>query len=148
MNKNKTKYSPTEALKHLESISKNSLYDAMNNGNISYTEEPWGKRKRRIIDGSELARYYKESFKPQNDNGSTHSNNLKQPQTRINDTGTTLNTDILEQKIAHLNERLEEVQQQRDSWEKQAQTLLLQSSTGSKQGIVERKQSLFSRIFR
>ena len=120
----------------------------MNNGNISYTEEPWGKRKRRIIDGSELARYYKESFKPQNDNGSTHSNNLKQPQTRINDTGTTLNTDILEQKIAHLNERLEEVQQQRDSWEKQAQTLLLQSSTGSKQGIVERKQSLFSRIFR
>lgn len=148
MNKNKTKYSPTEALKYLDSISKNALYDAMNNGSISYTEEPWGKRKRRIIDGSELARYYKELFKPQNDNGSTHPNNLKQSQTRINDTGTTLNTNILEQKIAHLNERLEEVQQQRDSWEKQAQTLLLQSSTGSEQAIVEKKQSFFSRIFR
>ena len=83
MSKNKTKYSPTEALKYLDSISKNALYDAMNNGRISYTEEPWGKRKRRVIDGSELARYYKGSFKPQNDNGSTHSNDPKQPQTRI-----------------------------------------------------------------
>lgn len=142
MSKNKTKYSPTDALKLLEGVSKNSLYDDMKNGNISYTEEPWGKRKRRIIDGAELTRYYGDKFNPANIQRSTQSNNLKQPQTRLNGTETTLKIKLLEQDNNNLNERLEEAQKERDDWKKQAQTLLLRPPESQ-----NKQKGFFSKLF-
>lgn len=139
MAENKTEYTPTEALECLENISRNSLYKDMKDGSISYETRPWGKRKQRFIQGSELARFYGSAFKPENENGSTQENETGQPVTTPQDKKTTQENNTLQVEVKVLRERIndkdqiiedlkndkEDLKKERDSWQKQAETLLI-----------------------
>jgi hypothetical protein len=52
------KYTPTDALKLLTGVTRKRLYEAMKNGELSYAT----KNKGRLIDASELARVFSDSF--------------------------------------------------------------------------------------
>ena len=52
------KYTPTDALKMLTGVTRKRLYEAMKNGELSYTT----KDKGRLIDASELARVFSDNF--------------------------------------------------------------------------------------
>lgn len=52
------KYTPTDALKLLTGVTRKRLYEAMKNGELSYTT----KDKGRLIDASELARVFSDNF--------------------------------------------------------------------------------------
>lgn len=138
MSENKTEYTPTEALKCLDGISKNALYNDMK-GNLSFTEKDWGKRKQRIIQGAELARVYGDKFKPLNNTGTTQENETGQPKTTQQDKKTahvnnTLQVEVevlrekvkfRDQTISDKDELITDLKQERDEWKDQAKTLLL-----------------------
>lgn len=134
MNKNNTKYTPTEALECLQNISKNTFYNDMKNGSISYIKEPWGKKTRRYVEGSELARFYGESFVPQRLPSTSQNIETGRPTTLQENIKTYPENNILQTEVKFLKEQLEDKKQiitdlrdERNDWKKQAQTLLLQS---------------------
>ena len=69
MEGNKTKFTPTEAIRAVEGLHRRRFYEMMKNGEISYESQGPEGKKRRIIDGSELARVFGSAFKPQGTQG-------------------------------------------------------------------------------
>jgi len=108
MTKNKHDFTPTEALELLEGISKNTLYNDMNNGKLSYEERDWGNKKRRYIQGAELARVYGKSFTPQRLNKTYQ----KQDSTLPNESKIPVETQLLNQKLEFMNTQIEILQRQ------------------------------------
>lgn len=153
MSQNKAEYSPSEALEHLEGVSKNALYNDMNNGVLSYTDKKWGKKTRRIIQGAELVRVYQNKFKIQNNIETSQENTIKRPDTLQENTKTSYENKILQQEIDLLKQQLEsksdlleEVKKSRDDLSMkldkaqetlQSQTFLLEHHQKSTQKPVE-----------
>ena len=107
MTENKTKYTPTEALKLLRDVSKNSLYNDMNNGVITYTTEKWGKKERRYIDGSELTRAYGEKFFPSGQPETSAKNKTGQPETLQKQSKSSSENNLMQDVVEILREELE-----------------------------------------
>lgn len=121
MTRNKTDYTPTEALKCLIEVSKNALYNDMKDGTISFKEEKWGKKTRRVIQGVELARVYGSQFKPQNTTETSQENEVKQVETLHEGVKTSTENnvllrelDILREQLKSKTELLDEVKKSRD----------------------------------
>ena len=144
MEGNKTKFTPTEAIRAVEGLHRRRFYEMMKNGEISYESQGPEGKKRRIIDGSELARVFGSAFKPQGTQGTESGKKIKQIEhTKNNPLDTEIHVlrerlktkdEILSQK----DEMIRELREERDTWRTQAQTLLL---TG------ERKSSFWKRLF-
>lgn len=140
MSKDKAEYTPTEALKCLDGIYKNAFYKDMENGRVSYDERPWGKKKRRYIQGAELARAYQDKFKPQRFEDTYPQNKMGHTHTPPENIKTTHKNIDLEVEVIVLRKELElknteisffknsanNFEKDRDEWRTQAQTLLLQ----------------------
>lgn len=109
---NKTEFTPSEALEFLDGVSKNSFYDDMNNGIVSYVERDWGKRKRRYIQGSELVRVYGSKFNFLNNNPCLNDHPEKQSTTTQNDKEKQDEIALLRQKIEFLEEKIEDRESQ------------------------------------
>lgn len=90
------------------------------------------------IDTAELFRVYQDEVNVSNSNSKTL------------DDETPKNTSVLEAKVKMLEERVEELKEQRDKWEAQAQKIsgLIENQQGSRTpspGLLERMGGLFSR---
>lgn len=108
MSENKAVYTPSEALKYLHDVSKNALYEDMNNGVLSYSTEPWGKKTRRLIQGVELARVYGEKFNPANNIETSSENESGQHETSQETQKTSNETNVLQVEVEVLRERLKD----------------------------------------
>lgn len=108
MSKNKSIYTPSEAIRAVKGVTRKRLYEMMNNGDISYSKEEWGKKKRRVIDASELARVFPDSFKVGETTETKGNDNKKQPET----TETGIENKLLEQKVEFLSQRLDDKEKQ------------------------------------
>ncbi len=134
MSENATEYTPTQALKCLDNISKNALYNDMKDGTLSYDERPKGKRTQRIIQGAELARVYGDQFKPLNTNSTSHENTTGRTETSHENTKTLhenntlqVEVEVLRERIKDKDEIIEDLREDRDEWKDQAKKLLLQA---------------------
>jgi hypothetical protein len=140
----KTKFTPTEAIRAVDGLHRRRFYEMMKNGEISYESQGPEGKKRRIIDGSELARVFGDAFRPQGTQGTESGKKIKQIEHMQNNP---LDTEIhvLQERIkakdeilSQKDEMIRELREERDTWRTQAQTLLL---TG------ERKPSFWKRLF-
>lgn len=102
MSKNNSKYTPSQAIRSIKEMTRKRFYEMLKNGDISYTKEKWGKKERRIIDGSELARVFGSDFKIKETTETKNSDNLKQKET----TETNIENKLLEQKIDFLDDKI------------------------------------------
>jgi hypothetical protein len=132
----KTKFTPTEAIRAVDGLHRRRFYEMMKNGEISYESQgPEGKR-RRIIDGSELARVFGGAFRPQGTQRTESGKKIKQIEHMQNSPLDT-ETHVLQERIkakdeilSQKDEMIRELHEERDTWRTQAQTLLL---TGARQ---------------
>ena len=104
-------YTPTEALKVLEGITRKRLYEMMKNGDLSYINA----NSKRKIDSSELVRVFGKKFKFDENKETENSISKKQ--------NNTLETDIenrlLQQKVDALKQQLfDKKEENRRLWEK------------------------------
>lgn len=104
--KNKTEYTPSEALQCLDDVSRNAFYNDMQSGNISYEKKQWGKKERRFIAGAELARFYAGKFHPERLEGMLQDIPEKQPATLQDDIKTRLENNSLQPVVDILKEQL------------------------------------------
>jgi hypothetical protein len=74
----KTKFTPTEAIRAVDGLHRRRFYEMMKNGEISYESQGPEGKKRRIIDGSELARVFGDAFRPQGTQGTESGKKIKQ----------------------------------------------------------------------
>lgn len=101
-----TKYTPTQAVKHVKGLSKPTLYRMMENGEISYE----GQSRKRLIDASELIRVFSDRFSPETrENQNETSFNVK-----VFPDDTSDNVSLLRYKISVLEEKLEQTSQERE----------------------------------
>jgi hypothetical protein len=144
MEEQKTKFTPTEVIRAVDGLHRRRFYEMMNNGEISYESQGPEGKKRRIIDGSELARVFGSAFRPQGTRGTEDGGKIKQIEHKKN---SPLDTEIhvLQERLkakdeilSQKDEMIRELREDRDTWRTQAQTLLL---TG------ERKSSFWKRLF-
>ena len=108
MSENKSKYTPSEAIRAIEGMTRKRLYEMMKSGDISFDTEKWGNKKRRIIDGSELARVFPHSFKFNETTETKKSDRKKQSETTKID----IENKLLEQKVQFLSEKIEDREKQ------------------------------------
>jgi len=108
MSENKSVYTPSEAIRAVKGVTRKRLYEMMNNGDISYSNEEWGNKKRRVIDASELTRVFPNKFKI-NETTKTTGNNTKK---HIETTKTSIENKLLEQEVKFLSQRLEDKETQ------------------------------------
>ena len=80
----------------------------LNNGEISYENERWGKKERKIIDGSELARVFGSDFQPKETKETTQGNKSKQAETKE----TTIEDSLLKQQVTFLEEKVSDREKQ------------------------------------
>lgn len=103
-----TKFTVTEAINKIRGMNRKRFYEMLDNGEISFETERWGKRNRKIIDGSELARVFGSDFMISETTNKENENNPKQLETEE----TFIKNRLLEQKIEFLHERLEDKDKQ------------------------------------
>ena len=107
----KTKFTAAEALRTLKNVSKKRLYEMMNDGSLSYENQEYGKKKRRILDGSELSRVFGSDFQPdklleeKTETFETVSETAKKP---IETQETTFENKLLKQEIQFLREKIQD----------------------------------------
>ncbi len=117
------RYTPTEALKLLNGITRKRLYEMMKNGYISYSQE----EKKRYIDGSELARVFGDKFRPIENKKTFQKEEMKQSETQE----TTTENRLLQQKIEFLQERISDKERENEKlWER------LKTETEERQRLV------------
>jgi hypothetical protein len=144
MGEHKTKFTPTEALRVVDGLHRRRLYEMMKNGEISYEMEGPEGKTRRIIDGSELARVFRNAFKPMGTQGTETRKKLKHSETHGEHAeNNSLQTEIQvlqerlkakDEMLSQKNEMIHELRRDRDTWRTQAQTLLL---TGGGEGAAK-----------
>ena len=144
MEEQKTKFTPTEAIRAVDGLHRRRFYEMMKNGEISYESQGPEGKKRRLIDGSELARVFGDAFRLQGTQGTEIGRKIKQIEHIKNSPlGTEIHVmqerlkakdEILSQK----DEMIRELREERNTWRTQAQQLLL---TG------ERKSPFWKRLF-
>ncbi|MEN9599388.1 MAG: hypothetical protein RL596_1707 [Bacteroidota bacterium] len=149
------KYSPTEALKLLDGITRKRLYEMMKNGELSYTSE----NNKRFLDASELARVFNEKFRPQETKEILLDTEKKQ-----NDTFEIhIENRLLKQQIEELQKRISDKDRENERlWEnldKEAEERRKLTDTLSKQTLMledmrmkqpeklaERRKGFFARL--
>ena len=92
----------------LRGMTRKRFYEMLKDGSISYETEQWGKKERRVIDGSELARVFPDSFKIEETTETKKSDNLKQPET----TEIFIKNKLFEQEVKFLSEKLADKEKQ------------------------------------
>ena len=108
--------------------SKSTIQRAMKSGKLSYEVD--GNRK--LIDVSELERVYGISNAAMNDNDAANMNaspayemELQQAKHSLEIDRLEMKVKILEEKLDLANDQIDDLKAQRDSWQKQAQQVLL-----------------------
>lgn len=105
------KYTPTQALKLLDGVTRKKLYAMMKNSAISYETE----NNRRYIDGSELARVFGSNFRPEG-----KQKTFSEPEKKQSETVETLvENRLLQQKVEALEQRLADREKENEKlWER------------------------------
>lgn len=103
MSKNNSKFTPSQAIRAIDNMTRKRFYEMLNDGRISYTNEKWGKKERRIIDGSELVRVFGSDFQIKETTETKNSDNLKQKET----TEIGVENRLLQQKVSFLDEKIQ-----------------------------------------
>ncbi len=136
MSVNKTKYTPSEAIRAVEGLHRKRLYEMMSHGHLSYMTTDQGKRE---IDGAELTRVFGEKFRPLDVQtlGLGHGEiQLETEEKHHHDLALELEVHLLRERLAAREQRIEEqekalrdVREERDEWRKMAQSLQQQTQT-------------------
>jgi predicted HNH restriction endonuclease len=103
----KTKYTAADTLNAVKNLTKKRLYELMNDGKISYEQEEWGNKTRRIINAAELVRVFGSSFTPapkQETKQETVFNTSKKP---LETQETALESLFLRKEIERLQEQIQ-----------------------------------------
>ena len=136
MSGNNSKYYPSQAIRAIKGLSRKRFYEMLNKGEISYETEQWGKKTRRVIDGSELARVFGKNFLVAETTETSHSDKTKQ-----NDTSeTSFKIKLLEQQVDFLNQQLDTLKTQQEEAKNREQNLL--DKLDKSQSIIERQTHL------
>lgn len=120
--------------------SKSTIQRAMNSGKLSYQLD---QNQRRVIDVSELERVFgikKESLdnSPQKEPAAKEAQ--KEIEMAVEKERMTMQIKMLEQQLGAANERIDDLMDQRDKWEKQASQILITSQYTQKQAEELRSQ--------
>ncbi len=123
--------------------SKSTIQRAMNSGKLSYELDA---NQRRVIDVSELERVF--GIQKQNINESPAQKKKAAPsasaereiEAAVEKERLTMQIKMLEQQLSTSNERIEDLMDQRDKWEKQASQVLITSQYSQKQAEELRAQ--------
>lgn len=107
MTDTKVKYTPSEAIRAIKGVTRKRFYEMLNNGDITYSNERWGKKTRRVIDGSEIARVFGSDFQISETTETSLENTSKQDET-------TVKNRLLEQEVKFLNDKIESLSGQID----------------------------------
>ena len=126
------KYSPTEALKLLDGVTRKRLYEMMKNGELSYTTED----NKRFLDASELVRVFESKFKPEETKEIFQDTNEKQNETlEIH-----IENRLLKQQLEDLHKRLSDKERETlklwDNLDKEAEERRKLTDTLSKQTLM------------
>lgn len=121
--------------------SKSTIQRAMNSGKLSYELD---QNQRRVIDVSELERVFgikKESLENKPD-ASTDKPEVssKDIESAVEKERMTMQIKMLEQQLSTASERIDDLMDQRDKWEKQASQVLITSQYSQKQAEELRAQ--------
>lgn len=110
--------------------SKSTIQRAMNNGKLSYEMDA---NDRRVIDVSELERAFglQKSGAPQENNSVEQE--LQKASSMIEMERMKMRITMLEHKLEAAEQQIADLKEQRDSWQKQAQQVLLTSQHSQKQ---------------
>lgn len=111
--------------------SKSTIQRAMNNGKLSYELD---NNKRKVIDVSELERVFGLDSKSETkSSGSSVEAELQKAADMMEMERLKMRVKMLEQQLDTNTSHLEDMQQQRDEWQKQAQQVLITSQHSQKQ---------------
>ena len=130
---NNSKYYPSQAIRAFKGISRKRFYEMLNKGEISYETEKWGKKPRRVIDGSELARVFGKNFVVAE---TTKSDKEKQTDT----SETSFKIRLLEQQVDFLFQQLDTLNTQQEEAKNREQNLL--DKLDKSQSIIDRQTHL------
>lgn len=103
----KTKYTATDTLNVVKNLTKKRLYELMNEGKISYEQEVWGNKTRRVIDASELLRVFGSNFVPLGGQETIQETILSRSEKPTETQKNTLETMYLTKEIELLREQLQ-----------------------------------------
>ena len=111
--------------------SKSTIQRAMNNGKLSYEMDA---NDRRVIDVSELERAFGllQSSAPAN-SGTTVEQELQKASSMLETERLKMRVTLLEHQLEAAEQQISDLKEQRDSWQKQAQQVLLTSQHSQKQ---------------
>ena len=115
--------------------SKSTIQRAMNSGKLSYELD---QNKRRIIDVSELERVF--GIKHQNAPAPAAKTESQDIEAAVEKERMRMQIKMLEQQLAVAGERVEDLMDQRDKWERQASQVLITSQYSQKQAEELRTQ--------
>ncbi len=120
--------------------SKSTIQRAMNSGKLSYELD---QNQRRVIDVSELERVFgikKESLEESPKKDTSQQATEKDIEAAVEKERMTMQIKMLEQQLDAANERIDDLMDQRDKWEKQASQVLITSQYTQKQAEELRAQ--------
>ena len=111
--------------------SKSTIQRAMNNGKLSYDID---NNKRKTIDVSELERVFGLQSSTENKSGhASIESELQKAADMLEMERLKMRIKMLEQQVDTANSHMEDMQKQRDEWQKQAQQVLITSQHSQKQ---------------
>jgi len=117
--------------------SKSTIQRAMNSGKISYELDSNG---RRVVDVSELERAFGLEQQEKPESSSSVERELEKASTMLEMERMKMRIQMLETQLENAETRIEELQGQRDQWQKQAAQVLITSQHSQKEALRLRKE--------
>ena len=110
--------------------SKSTIQRAMNGGKLSFELDNNG---RRVVDVSELERVFGLKKKDKSENSGAVEQELTKAKTLLETERLKMRITMLEEQLLTAEKQIDDLQSQRDSWQKQASQVLLTSQYSQKQ---------------